>query len=190
MGHFNKSIRKDENTSSFFCDAGTMCKGVFCGVSPEEQRQTKLLLTTLNAVLLRAGRKRRVSVYMHGVGRTSSGYLSSQPCIWPSLGNAFEALQATLLRSTMWRTAARRGGEKLLFTTVWQVRNNIELLLSNLWCPARAGRVQLWRARLKTFQGSQDGGTSRNEKWVIFHFMTGTWQWQKHFSLQSPKILF
>lgn len=40
-------------------------------------------------------------MYRHNC-RTSSRFLSSQLCIWPSVGNAFEALQEKLL-CRLWR---------------------------------------------------------------------------------------
>lgn len=128
-----------------------------CRNIKKKKRQPKLHVRTQNALSFWAVRKRQVlmctCMCRHNC-RTSSGYLSSQLCIWPSLGNAFEALQVMLLCQLCWR---RRPGEEakhccsLLFgrlatilTPACAVRR-----FASLWCPA-------W-ARLKAFQLSQQG---------------------------------
>lgn len=93
---------------------------------------------------------------------TSSGHLSSQLCIWPSLGNAFEALQKKLL------CGLRPDASALLFTTAllsfsrcWPPACAVQRFVS-LWCRAWACWVQPASKPLN--YPSKEGGTYRNEK--------------------------
>lgn len=115
--------------------------------------------------------------------RTSNGYLSSQLCIWVSLRNASQALQVMLLCQLWGRlrpgTEVERCCSLLLgmlaaiLTPACAVRR-----FASLWCPAWACCVQLWRARLETFQLSQHG----RGNWIQKRFHLLLWPEEERLS--------